>query len=279
MFKTNSRQALLALVLLFAAISRAAAQQPTDTELPVPPEAIKRWGLTEVPPGHYARELMDRVCAAAKYRGPRVRVFVGESKEIANAHAFICNLEGTVLTPEGPRHLYIPMVMYNASFMTRYAFTAGNEYVALGILAHELGHIIHRHPDVTNPLASNQHPWEQEIEADEFAGAVMARLGATPEDVARTYRMMCVEHWVQVKKVDGQTIIAFGDTGKETRVGSLTKGSKTHPDIVRRIQAVGRGYLRGGGTGDVETNLHAIFRDLTTEVVRWEMNDKRQRME
>lgn len=238
-------------------------------KVPLPAEYLKKEGLREVGPNHYARQLLDRILTAAKYHGARIRLCCAKGEDV-NAYATFITFNKTVLTPEGPKPLQIPIIAYNAHFMTQYEFSTGNEYVPLYIFAHELGHIILRHPDATNPLSRTQHPWQQELEADEFAGAVLARLGAKAEDLQITQRMFCIEKWFHMKKEGDRVYAVFGQGDKQVRVSALVQGSKTHPDAVQRIQAIARGWRRGGGEGDVEANLTAIFHQLAAEFVRWD---------
>ena len=51
---------------------------------------------------------------------------------------------------------------------------------------------------------------------------------------------------------------------------TLITGSTTHPDAIKRIQAIAQGWKEGGGEGDVADELGAIFVDMVRQLVRWE---------
>jgi hypothetical protein len=57
---------------------------------------------------------------------------------------------------------------------------------------------------------------------------------------------------------------------KTMRLTDLVTGSKSHPDAVRRIQAVAQGWKEGGGRGDVEDDLNEIFQQMVRQISRWE---------
>ena len=58
----------------------------------------------------------------------------------------------------------------------------GNAWVAIGTLAHEVAHHLNFH------LETNDSRRLEELEADNFAGALLFRMGATKEDTARVFR-------------------------------------------------------------------------------------------
>lgn len=79
---------------------------------------------------------------------------------------------------EGARaHIYkgVRYIFYNEKFM-RQVTTYTNNWSNLAILAHEVGHHINGHTLVYSTLEENK---KMELEADEFAGFVMAKLGAS----------------------------------------------------------------------------------------------------
>ena len=64
-------------------------------------------------------------------------------------------------------------IIYDAAFFEKISKKASNDWAATSILAHEIGHHLNGH--ALNDEGSN-HKWE--LEADEFSGFVLARMGS-----------------------------------------------------------------------------------------------------
>lgn len=103
-------------------------------------------------------------------------------------------------------------IFYNKNFM-REVYKNTNDWANLAILAHEVGHHINGHTLINVSLKENRL---MELEADEFAGFVMAELGASLNQ-ALSFTEIFVE---------------FDDT------------YETHPNKSKRINAVKRGYAK-----------------------------------
>ena len=65
-------------------------------------------------------------------------------------------------------------VLYNPTFINALVKTAGNEWAAVSVLAHEIGHHLNGHT-----LENHGSRPDQELEADEFSGFVLRRMGAS----------------------------------------------------------------------------------------------------
>ncbi len=81
-----------------------------------------------------------------------------------------------------PAILYDPLFL--EQFRSGFDFTNGRisdkqkmDWIALSILAHEVGHIINQH--LANDMLQDESKQPLELEADEFSGFVLCRLGAT----------------------------------------------------------------------------------------------------
>lgn len=66
------------------------------------------------------------------------------------------------------------VILFDPRFMAQVADRICPDWGALSILAHEVGHHLAGHT-----LRQTAEPWRDELEADEFSGFVLARLGAT----------------------------------------------------------------------------------------------------
>ena len=69
------------------------------------------------------------------------------------------------------------VILFDPRFMAQVADRICPDWGAMSILAHEVGHHLAGHT-----LRQSAEPWRDELEADEFSGFVLARLGATLEE-------------------------------------------------------------------------------------------------
>jgi len=140
--------------------------------------------------------------------GASKRFVLQECSNINNAVA---------LTMNGVRY-----IMYDPEFMTSLAY--GDQWSNKFILAHEVGHHINGHTvDVLAANSSNKVSLStsriQELEADEFAGFVLGRLGASLSDA-----------------LSGVQSLSDKDDSYST-----------HPRRSRRIAAIKKGFKESGG--------------------------------
>jgi hypothetical protein len=89
--------------------------------------------------------------------------------EIPNAAAVVYN---------GKRY-----VLYNPVFISALNNTTGNDWASVSVLAHEIGHHLNGHT-----LGGGSQPM-RELEADEFSGYIMQRLGATLEEAKAAMKL------------------------------------------------------------------------------------------
>lgn len=99
-------------------------------------------------------------------------------------------------------------ILYNPSFVYSLNKAAGNQWAAVSILAHEIGHHLNGH----TLEAGGSRP-EIELEADEFSGFVLKKMGAT-----------LAEAQVAMKIAAAQT------------------ASHSHPAQADRLYAIAKGY-------------------------------------
>ena len=99
-------------------------------------------------------------------------------------------------------------ILYNTTFMNQLRSATGNSWTSVSILAHEIGHHLNGH----TLLASGSRP-EIELEADEFSGFVLRKMGATLKDA--------------------QSAMQYA---------SSLKASHTHPAKAERLNAIASGW-------------------------------------
>ncbi|QEE51213.1 hypothetical protein FUA48_17070 [Flavobacterium alkalisoli] len=105
-------------------------------------------------------------------------------------------------------------ILYNPKFMANINSVTGSDWAAISILAHEIGHHLNGH--TLDNVGSRP---QTELDADEFSGFVLGRLGAT--------------------LADAQAVMGT--------IASI-KGSHSHPPKSDRLIAIAAGWNRAGGT-------------------------------
>jgi len=112
-------------------------------------------------------------------------------------------------------------VMYNPSFIGSLNETTGNDWASVSVLAHEIGHHLNGHTLAGGSSHSN------ELEADEFSGYIMQRLGATLEEAE-----------------------------KAMKLAADVTPSATHPGRTARLAAIKKGWDSASDqlTADIEAN-------------------------
>ncbi len=101
------------------------------------------------------------------------------------------------------------LILYNQGFMRSVSERTNSDWSQVSILAHELGHHLQGH----TLLAGGSRP-PIELEADQFSGFVLQRMGATLDDALRAMRAIASE-----------------------------EGSETHPPRSARLAAITNGYI------------------------------------
>jgi hypothetical protein len=103
-------------------------------------------------------------------------------------------------------------IVYSPAWVQRMYDETQNKWALYAVIAHEVGHYVLNHDRTSvgsEPLL--------ELAADEYAGEILAKMGASPADAQAAYR--------------------------SSVMGSVV--SHTHPPIAQRLVAVERGWRRG----------------------------------
>jgi len=101
-------------------------------------------------------------------------------------------------------------ILYNPEFISQVNSATKDKWACIFILAHEIGH----HLDGHTTLGVNSRP-EIELEADQFAGFVLRRMGATLEQA------QLAMHFIASREA-----------------------SKTHPARMDRLEAIAKGWKK-----------------------------------
>jgi hypothetical protein len=119
-------------------------------------------------------------------------------------------------------------ILYNPDFINRLTRVTGTKWSAVSVLAHEIGHHLN-----SKSYGSSGAKLATELEADEFSGYVLRKLGAS----------------LQESQVAMQ---ALGNV----------RGSSTHPPRAYRLNSIAKGWEEAGGAdgrnnGIARTNIPA----------------------
>lgn len=185
---------LFPMPMLFRSFRRLAAALALPALLlgPLAPPAAAQTPATDMPASQAAgiiREITDAV-------GLQPRFELRATTQVDNAAAVVYG---------GRRYL-----LYNPTFLAAVNRAGHTDWAGISILAHEMGHHLNGH----TLRAGGSQP-EDELEADEFSGFVLRRLGAS---LAQAQAAMATV--------------------------SPNEGSATHPGRAPRLAAIGRGWSR-----------------------------------
>jgi hypothetical protein len=104
-------------------------------------------------------------------------------------------------------------ILYNKKFISAINSASGNSWAGISIIAHEIGHHLNGHT-----LSSGGSRPDIELEADEFSGFVLNKLGATLDDAQAAMS-----------------------------IAASQKASHTHPARKDRLIAIANGWKNAGG--------------------------------
>lgn len=103
-------------------------------------------------------------------------------------------------------------ILYNPNFIKQIDRATGTDWASVSILAHEIGHHVKGHVFASNGGSSHAN----ELEADEFSGLVLKRMGASLEEAQIAMRLI-----------------------------SGNRASSTHPGKSDRLEAIAKGWNDG----------------------------------
>jgi hypothetical protein len=183
-------------VLLFMA-SAARAQFNTNWNV-LSNDSISHITVSNFASVNEARSIIDEIISVMNLK---VNFEVREAN-VPNAGAVFYN---------GKRY-----ILYNPVFIKQIDRAARTDWASISILAHEIGHHVKGHT-----FRSGGNSYEQELEADEFSGLVLKRMGATLEESQRAINMIASD-----------------------------RASATHPAKAYRLDAIAKGWNAGTPVGN-----------------------------
>jgi tetratricopeptide (TPR) repeat protein len=114
-------------------------------------------------------------------------------------------------------------IQFDRDFLEEYQKKTKNKWFVVGVLAHELGHHFNGHS--LDGIGSRP---DKELDADEFAGFVLQKLGATYDEARKIFSFL-----------------------------NETEGPPTHPVRWKRYTAISRGWDRAAGN-EVFASLYVL---------------------
>lgn len=103
-------------------------------------------------------------------------------------------------------------ILYNPNFIKQIDKATGTDWASISILAHEIGHHVKGHVFASNGGSSH----DNELEADEFSGLVLRKMGASLDEAQVAMRLI-----------------------------SGNRASSTHPGKTDRLSAIAKGWNAG----------------------------------
>lgn len=168
----------------------------------------------------------DMANQIVKASGRKVNFMIAEA-QVQNAVAVLHN---------GKRY-----ILYNPRFMDALTRATGTKWAAISVLAHEIGHHLY------GKTKNGRMMLATELEADEFSGYVLERMGATLPEAQAAMNLLATTH-----------------------------ATATHPGRVDRVQSIAKGFKNAGGvvpeeeedaTVKTAPDRKAIFTDNGTAII------------
>lgn len=122
-------------------------------------------------------------------------------------------------------------ILYNPDFISRLTAAAGNRWAAVSVLAHEVGHHLNGHT-----LDNTGSEPGRELEADEFSGFVLRRMGAT-----------------------------LAEAQVAMKIAANYKSSVTHPGQQQRLVAIAGGWNNADRQITGKSNIAKVYEEPVTK--------------
>lgn len=187
MLRANTAGAILAISLMAGiatpAMAQSAAAKPAQAREKGQCEIGREWSEARLHDA-WPNEGRPHSVIAMGYMGRQDASRSADLSEAQTQVARVVRVSGLemnfemVVDPSTPAAAQIVngrrVILFDPRFMAQVADRICPDWGAMSILAHEVGHHLAGHT-----LRQTTDPWRDELEADEFSGFVLARLGAT----------------------------------------------------------------------------------------------------
>lgn len=176
---------ILVCFLLIGLISEA--QKINGCGFKIPPRSLLKTNFKSV---YEARDILKNMLDTIQWKE---NFSIREQNGIQNAYATIINR--------------VRWIIYDNAFLEEIDSYTATKWASISILAHEMGHHYYNHV-----VSSSGSTPPKEIEADNFSGYVMAKLGATLEQSVAAIQAIASDR------------ASSSHPAKKDRVASITKG-------------------------------------------------------
>lgn len=128
-------------------------------------------------------------------------------------------------------------ILYNPNFITQLEKSTGTKWAAISVLAHEIGHHLNGHT-----ITPSGTPQQSELEADEFSGFVLRRMGAGLADAQAAMKKLATINASRTHpgQNDRLTSIADGWNKADAQIAGRKYEPKTKPVANTQPVAVNR---------------------------------------
>ena len=130
-----------------------------------------------------------------KVAGKKANFLVAEAR-VPNAMAVLTN---------GKRY-----ILYNPGFIERLTKVTGTPWAGISVLAHEIGHHLKTHTENGKTI-----PMATELEADEFSGYVLRKMGATLEEAQAAMKTLASERATRTHPARDDRLTSIADGWEE----------------------------------------------------------------
>lgn len=175
------------LVFLFLIGLTSEAQKINGCGFKIPPRSLLKTNFKSV---YEARDILKNMLDTIQWKE---NFSIREENGIQNAYATIINR--------------MRWIIYDNTFLEEVDTYTATKWASISILAHEMGHHYYNHV-----VSSSGSTPPKEIEADNFSGYVMAKLGATLEQSVAAIQAIATDR------------ASSSHPAKKDRVASITKG-------------------------------------------------------
>lgn len=124
-------------------------------------------------------------------------------------------------------------ILYNPDFISQINDASGNSWAGISIIAHEIGHHLNGHT-----LQSGGSRPDLELEADEFSGFVMRKLGAGIEDAQAAMALSASQKSSHTHPARKDRLVSIANgwyNAKEQIAGTPNTARKTNKTVERPV--------------------------------------------
>lgn len=121
-------------------------------------------------------------------------------------------------------------ILYNPKFIAKINYAADNDWAGISIIAHEIGHHLNGHT-----LQSGGSRPDLELEADEFSGFVLNKLGADKNDAQAAMNVAASQKSSHTHPARQDRLLAISDGWNNASGQTKVKPKSTHAPVSKPV--------------------------------------------